>query len=54
VIQYPVSGQAIQIVDIPPGYTHDITNIGTSDLITLFWACEIFDPQQPDTYMEKL
>jgi len=37
-------------VDIPPGYTHSIENIGTTELVTLFWASEIFDPTHPDTY----
>lgn len=50
VIEYPVSGEKIEIVDIPPGYTHDITNVGSYDVITLFWASEIFDSQCPDTY----
>lgn len=50
VITYEVSGKAPQIVDIPPGYTHNITNIGETELITLFWANEIFDQQKPDTY----
>ncbi len=50
VIEYPVSGEKIQIVDIPPGYTHNITNVGNIDVITLFWASEIFDPQHADTY----
>ncbi len=49
IIEYPVSGADVRIVDIPPGYTHDITNVGTTDVITLFWASEIFDPQHPDT-----
>lgn len=51
VIEYLVSGLDTRIVDIPPGYTHDITNVGTTDMITLFWASEIFDPNRPDTYM---
>lgn len=50
VIEYPVSGAKPQVVDIPPGYTHNITNTGESELITLFWANEIFDQQRPDTY----
>ena len=54
VIEYPVSGADVRIVDIPPGYTHDITNVGTTDVITLFWACEIFDPQRTDTYMMEV
>jgi UDP-2-acetamido-2,6-beta-L-arabino-hexul-4-ose reductase len=54
VIQYPVSDAAIQVLDIPPGYTHSIQNTGSSDMLTLFWASEIFDPQRPDTYPEPV
>lgn len=54
VIVYPVSGEKIEIVDIPPGYTHSIENTGDDELITLFWANEIFDPQKPDTYYEDV
>ena len=45
-----VHGEDYRIVDIPPGYTHAITNIGDDELITLFWASEIFDPNAPDTF----
>jgi UDP-2-acetamido-2,6-beta-L-arabino-hexul-4-ose reductase len=37
-------------VDIPPGYTHSIQNVGAGEMVTLFWASEIFDPDRPDTY----
>lgn len=50
VVEYPVDGRAIQVVDIPPGATHSITNVGETDMITLFWANEIFDASAPDTY----
>ncbi len=50
VIEYPVSGGEPQVVDIPPGYTHSITNTGSTDLVTLFWASEPFDPERPDTH----
>lgn len=50
IIEYKVSGQKIQVVDIPPGYTHSIVNIGKQDLVTIMWASEIFDPLNPDTY----
>lgn len=50
VIEYPVSGNVPTVVDIPTGYTHSITNIGDSELITLFWANEIFDQSRPDTF----
>jgi len=50
VISYHVSGDAPQIVDIPPGYTHNIENTGDTDMITLMWANECFDPARPDTF----
>jgi len=50
VVSYKVSGDNWRVVDIPPGTTHSITNTGTRDLVTLFWANEILDPQNPDTY----
>jgi UDP-2-acetamido-2,6-beta-L-arabino-hexul-4-ose reductase len=50
VIEYRVSGNDLQIVDIPPGYTHSIENVSDKELVVLFWASEIFDPQKPDTY----
>jgi UDP-2-acetamido-2,6-beta-L-arabino-hexul-4-ose reductase len=49
IIEYQVKGDDFRVVDIPPGYTHSIENIGPGELITLFWASEIFDPQRPDT-----
>ena len=50
VTEIKVNGEKFQVVDIPPGYTHSITNIGDSVMITLFWASEIFNPDLPDTY----
>jgi len=38
------------VVDIPPGYTHSIENTGPGELVTLFWAAEVFDPSRLDTY----
>jgi len=54
IIEYPVDDRAIRVVDIPPGYTHSIENTGDGDMITLFWANEVFDPQRPDTYFVKV
>lgn len=54
VITCEVSGDKIQIVDIPPGYTHSIENIGDDEMIVLFWANEIFNPERPDTYYEEV
>ncbi len=50
VIEYPVSGREFRVVDIPTGYTHAIENVGQNDLIVLFWADEIFDPDITDTF----
>lgn len=50
VIEHRVSGKEFRVVDIPPGYTHHISNIGENELVTLFWASEIFNPEKPDTY----
>jgi UDP-2-acetamido-2,6-beta-L-arabino-hexul-4-ose reductase len=49
VIEHRVSGSEFRVVDIPPGYTHNITNIGLGELVTLFWASEILDMEKPDT-----
>jgi UDP-2-acetamido-2,6-beta-L-arabino-hexul-4-ose reductase len=50
VLSYFVSGENIEVVDIPPGYTHSIENLGDGEMIVLFWANQIFDPRRPDTY----
>lgn len=50
IIEYRVSGKEWMVVDIPPGYTHHIENVGEGEIITLFWANRIFDPENPDTY----
>ncbi len=50
VIEYFVSGDKIEIVDIPTGYTHNIENLGESDMVTIMWCNECFDPERPDTY----
>jgi len=50
VISYRVSGDVFQVVDIPPGYTHNIENTGDVDMVTLMWANEVFDPARPDTF----
>lgn len=54
VIEYRVSGKDFRVLDIPPGYTHNIENVGDTELVTLFWSCEIFDPENPDTYYEEV
>jgi len=54
VLEYRVRGKDYRVLDIPPGYTHSIENVGKDELVTLFWASEVFDPKKPDTYFEKL
>ena len=50
VLEYFVSGDKMEVVDIPTGYTHNIENLGDSDMVTIMWANESFDPEKPDTY----
>ena len=50
VIEYRVSGEKLEVVRIPPGYTHNIENTGKGDMVTLMWANEVFDPANPDTF----
>ncbi len=54
VITYHVSGAKLEVVRIPPGYTHNIENLGTTDMVTVMWANEVFDPQRPDTFREEV
>lgn len=50
VLEYFVSGEKLEVLDIPTGYTHNIENLGDTDLVTFMWASEPFDPDKPDTY----
>ena len=50
VIEIPVAGSRLEPVIIPPGYTHMLENTGTTDLVTVMWASEPYDPQRPDTF----
>lgn len=54
IIEYYVSGDKLEVVDIPVGYTHNITNCGDKDMVTVMWANEIFNPNKPDTYFLKV
>jgi UDP-2-acetamido-2,6-beta-L-arabino-hexul-4-ose reductase len=54
VIEYNVSGAKIEVVDIPPGYTHHIENLGDNEMVVLFWANQIFNPENPDTYFAEV
>ncbi len=54
VLAYTVDGEQYRVMDIPPGYTHSIENIGEDELVTLFWASEVFDPDHPDTCFDPV
>jgi UDP-2-acetamido-2,6-beta-L-arabino-hexul-4-ose reductase len=50
IIEYKVSDKKMEVVEMIPGYTHDITNIGNTEMVLLLWANEAFDRDNPDTY----
>jgi UDP-2-acetamido-2,6-beta-L-arabino-hexul-4-ose reductase len=50
ILEYFVSGDKLEVVDIPTGYTHNIENLGDTDMVTIMWANEQFEPDKPDTY----
>lgn len=55
VVNYEVSGEKIRVVEMIPGYTHNIVNLSdTEDLVTFMWCNECFDPAKPDTYFEPV
>lgn len=50
-VEYPVSGEKITIIDLIPGYSHNIVNLSsTQELVTVVWCNETFDPERPDTF----
>ena len=48
------TSKELKIVETVPGWSHDITNIGTEEIIVMLWANEIFDPDNPDTIAHKV
>lgn len=52
--EYRVSGDAPATVDMPTLHTHSIENVGDTDVVTLFWTHELFDPENPDTYADRV
>lgn len=54
IIEYHVSGDKLEVVDIPTGYTHNIINEGDTDMVTLMWCNECFNPNKPDTIYEPV
>jgi len=54
VLTFNLDGEKPSFVDMPIWYTHNITNAGTEDLYTIFWINELFNPQDTDTFFEKV
>lgn len=55
VVEFKVSGEHMQVVEMIPGYTHSIVNLSdTEELVTIMWANECFDQMRPDTYFEEV
>ena len=55
VVEFEVSGEKMEVVEMIPGYTHSIVNLSeTEDMVTFMWANEAFDPGRPDTYFERV
>jgi len=54
IIEYFLDGKKPSFVDMPIWYTHNITNIGNDELLTMFWINEPYDPDDPDTYFEEV
>jgi UDP-2-acetamido-2,6-beta-L-arabino-hexul-4-ose reductase len=53
-VEITVDGGSGRIVETVPGWTHDVTNIGTDELVCVLWANEAFDHAKPDTVMMKV
>ena len=54
VIEYILDGNEPAYVDMPIWFTHNITNIGDTELLTMFWINEVYDLNDPDTYYEPV
>jgi UDP-2-acetamido-2,6-beta-L-arabino-hexul-4-ose reductase len=54
VIEYKVSGEIPVVVEMPIFYTHNIENIGTTELSTIFWTNELYNPDDSDTFFEEV
>jgi len=54
IIEYPVTGDKLEVVDVPTGYVHSLVNLGTDDMVTIIWANELFNRDKPDTNREEV
>lgn len=54
-IEYNVDGSNLRVVEMLPGYTHNLINLSeTEDMVTIIWSNDCFDPSRPDTYYEPV
>lgn len=53
-LEYQLSSETLEVINVPAGYAHSIENIGDTDLVVLIWCNEVFDKNKPDTYMLKV
>ncbi len=55
IIDFEVNGEQLKVIQMLPGYTHNIINLSDSeDLITIIWCDENFNPKKPDTFFEPV
>lgn len=52
--EYFVTGERMEVIDVPVGYTHNIENLGDTDLIMVLWVNEPFDKENPDTFYQEV
>lgn len=52
--EYIISGDNPEIVEIKPNWTHNIENIGNNEMKLLAWSNEVFNPDDPDTFVEEV
>jgi UDP-2-acetamido-2,6-beta-L-arabino-hexul-4-ose reductase len=54
IFTFELDGKTPSFVDMPVWYTHNITNTGDDDLYTFFWISEFYNPDDTDTFFEKV
>jgi UDP-2-acetamido-2,6-beta-L-arabino-hexul-4-ose reductase len=54
IVEYKLSNSKLQVLEIPPGYIHQVENIGESDLMFLIWSNEVYNKNNDDTYMTEV
>ena len=52
--EYFVTGDQPEITEMPLNWTHNIENIGDSEMKLIVWTNEIFNPEDPDTFREEV